>query len=68
MPDQSGYTQDHQPADEMISIGKTARLLGVSVDTVRRWEADGLIRATRTLGNQRRFNRREVEQLAARAS
>jgi putative resolvase len=49
--------------DETLSIGTAARLLGVSVDTVRRWEAEGKITATRTPGNQRRIPRSEVDRL-----
>lgn len=41
--------------DRMLSIGATAALLGVSVDTVRRWTASGRLTAARTAGNQRRY-------------
>jgi MerR family redox-sensitive transcriptional activator SoxR len=41
--------------DEYVSVGDAARILGVSVATVRRYEDRGLITATRTLGNQRRY-------------
>lgn len=40
---------------EMVAIGTAASLLGVSVSTVRRWDAAGLITSTRTLGGQRRY-------------
>lgn len=50
--------------DELIPIGEAARILGVSVATVRRWEAQGKIAARRTLGEQRRFVRSEVEALS----
>jgi len=51
--------------DTRLSIGEAARLLGVSVDTLRRWEADGLIAATRTPGNQRRYDLAEIERVRA---
>jgi excisionase family DNA binding protein len=50
--------------DELISIGDAARQLGVSVETIRRWEHEGKIAGTRTLGNQRRFTKAEVARVA----
>ena len=47
-----------------LTIGEVARLLGVSVSTVRRYEAAGLIAARRTPGGQRRFDAADVEMLA----
>ncbi len=42
--------------DENISIGKAAKLLGVSLSTIYRWEKLGKIKASfRTFGNHRRF-------------
>lgn len=47
-----------------VSIGKAAALLGVSVTTLRRWEADGFLKPTfRTAGGHRRY---EVNDLEAR--
>ncbi|WP_028472992.1 MerR family transcriptional regulator [Nocardioides alkalitolerans] len=55
-------TYDSQ-ADELLSIGDTARQLGVSVATIRRWESDGKISGSRTAGGQRRFPRSEISRL-----
>ena len=52
---------------EWLPIGEVARILNVSVDTVRRWEGEGRIEATRTPGQQRRFARAEVDRLATAA-
>lgn len=49
--------------DERLPIGETAKLLGVSVETIRRWDREGLITSTRTLGGQRRFARSEIERV-----
>jgi molybdopterin-binding protein len=38
---------------ESVRIGQAAEMLGVSVDTVRRWAADGRLRTTRSAGGQR---------------
>lgn len=48
-----------------IPIGEAARALGVSVATLRRWEAQGKITAVRTPGDQRRFPVAEVERVKA---
>ena len=46
----------------LISIGKLAEELGVSIVTIRRWERLGKIKlASRTLGNHRRFNINEFK-------
>ena len=56
-------SRDTQTEAEMVSIGEVARLLGVSVDTVRRWERAGRIHAHRTAGGQRRFPASEVDRV-----
>ena len=38
-----------------FTIGETAEYFGVSVDTIRRWEAEGKISSVRTKGGHRRF-------------
>ena len=42
--------------DKFVTIAKAAALLGVSPTTLRRWEASGRLRPTRTVGNQRRYS------------
>lgn len=63
------YAQDVRMETDTarLSIGEAARLLGVSVDTVRRWESAGLIVSTRTPGNQRRFELAEIERARSAA-
>jgi molybdopterin-binding protein len=48
---------------DTIRIGEAAEMLGVSVETVRRWERDGRLRAARTGGGQRRVSLDEVRRL-----
>jgi molybdopterin-binding protein len=36
-----------------MRIGQAAELLGVSVETIRRWEVDGRLSTTRSIGGQR---------------
>lgn len=46
-----------------IRIGQAAELLGVGVETLRRWELDGRLATTRTEGGQRRVPIGEVTRL-----
>jgi molybdopterin-binding protein len=39
--------------DRSVRVGKAAELLGVSVDTLRRWTASGRLRMRRSAGGQR---------------
>ena len=46
--------------NKLLSIRQAAELLGVSTKTIRRWEQEGKIKATRTVGGHRRFNITEL--------
>ena len=48
-----------------LSLGEAARALGVSVDTLRRWDRDGKLETTRDERNRRRVPAREVDRLRA---
>lgn len=48
-----------------LKIGQAAELLGVSVETVRRWAADGRLKSTRTAGGQRLVAVEDVSRLLA---
>ncbi len=45
------------------TIGEAARLLGVSLDTVRRWDRQGRIRTSRDAANRRLVSAAEIERL-----
>ena len=45
-------------------MGEAAQLLGVSVDTVRRWADQGRVRTQRTPGGQREIDGLELSRLA----
>jgi molybdopterin-binding protein len=53
-------------ADEGMLLGDAARAIGVSADTLRRWERAGKLRTTRDAANRRRVSRREIERLSSR--
>ncbi|MBA2755963.1 MAG: MerR family DNA-binding transcriptional regulator, partial [Chloroflexi bacterium] len=44
---------DQQAVGGPIRLGQAAEMLGVSVETLRRWEADGRLSMTRSEGGQR---------------
>jgi molybdopterin-binding protein len=46
-----------------LTLGEAARILGVSADTLRRWDRAGKLRTTRDAGNRRRVPSAEVERL-----
>jgi len=46
-----------------LRVGQAAEMLGVSVDTLRRWEADGRLRMERSEGGQRLIEIGEVSRL-----
>ena len=46
-----------------LPIRKVADMLGLSVQTIRRWEKGGKLKAIRSPGNQRLFNVDEVKRL-----
>jgi putative resolvase len=47
-----------------VPISEAARILGVSVDTLRRWEAAGKIEVERTPGGHRRYDLNQILGLA----
>jgi molybdopterin-binding protein len=55
-----------QMGDEGLTLGQAAGAIGVSVDTLRRWERAGKLHTVRDAANRRRVPRAEVERLTAR--
>jgi excisionase family DNA binding protein len=55
-------------ADEMLSVGQAAKLIGYSVSTLQRWDRDGLLTAYRSPTNQRRYSRAELLAAVERAA
>jgi len=51
--------------DQTLRIGQAAELLGVGIDTLRRWEVDGRLTTVRTAGGQRLVPIAEVSRLLA---
>ena len=53
-------------AMKLLSFGEAAGALGVSADTVRRWEKSGKIHAERDERGRRMIPRKEIERLSER--
>ena len=52
-------------SDQVVRVGQAAEMLGVTVETIRRWEADGRLRIARSSGGQRLVPVAEVTRLLA---
>jgi molybdopterin-binding protein len=48
---------------EFYTAGEAARTLGISLDTLRRWDSQGRIKTTRDNGNRRVVAADEIERL-----
>ena len=48
---------------QMLTAAEAARRLGISLDTLRRWDRTGKIRVTRDAANRRLVETREVDRL-----
>jgi excisionase family DNA binding protein len=42
--------------ERLVSIGEASNALGVSITTLRRWEAAGRLRSEHTVGGHRRYD------------
>jgi excisionase family DNA binding protein len=49
-----------ESADDFLPVGASAALVGVSADTLKRWEGDGRIKSVRTPTGHRRYRRSDV--------
>ena len=60
----SSMTDSNRPA-RSLRVGDAAEMLGVSVETLRRWEVEGRLRMDRSAGRQRLVPLDEVARLLA---
>jgi molybdopterin-binding protein len=51
--------------DQVVRVGQAAEMLGVTVETLRRWEADGRVTLGRSAGGQRIVPLSQVTRLLA---
>src|SRR5579864_9437237 len=57
--------RDPAPTARLLRMGQVAPMLGVSVDTLRRWEVEGRLTTVRSAGGQRLIEPAEVQRLLA---
>jgi len=50
----------------MLTASEAARALGISLDTLRRWDREGRIRTSRDAANRRLVSQAEVDRLRGR--
>ena len=48
---------------KLVPIGKAAKVLGVSIDTIRRWDKNGTLKSSRPDGKTRYFSQEDLEKL-----
>jgi molybdopterin-binding protein len=58
-------TDNRTNRDALLRVGQAAEMLGVSVDTLRRWEGEGRLGTSRSAGGQRMVPVAEVTRLLA---
>jgi molybdopterin-binding protein len=51
-----------------LTLGEAAKAIGVSVDTLRRWDRDGKLATVRDTRNRRRVPAAEISRLSSRPS
>jgi molybdopterin-binding protein len=56
-------TQTYERPTARLRVGQAAEMLGVSVETLRRWETEGRLRMERSMGGQRLVDIEEVSRL-----
>ncbi len=54
------------PAERLLKAGDAATALGISLDTLRRWDREGRIRTARDPSNRRLVPESEVQRLSGR--
>ena len=54
--------------DTLLNVLEASKIIGVSPDTIRRWDKKGLVKATRSTLNHRLFNIVELQRIQSKIS
>ena len=57
------FLGDKHMDEQFVSIGKAAKMIGMSIEGLRHWEAAGVLVPMRTLTNQRRYRVADLQAL-----
>src|SRR3989344_7271071 len=49
--------------NKLVKISKAAEILGISIDTLRRWDKKGIIKSQRPTGRERYYSIKEIEKV-----
>lgn len=61
-------TDEQKITKQWVTIADASRFLGVSQDTLRRWEKKGTLIPRRTVGGHRRYSRTQLERILRQPS
>jgi molybdopterin-binding protein len=64
----SRASEEDTVARQFYTASDAAHRLGISLDTLRRWDRDGRIKTTRDKGNRRLVPAREIERIRGKRS
>ena len=59
------FLGDKHRDEQFVSIGKAAKMIGMSIEGLRHWEATGVLVPMRTLTNQRRYRVADLRALVS---
>ena len=51
--------------EKLLTISEAAEILGVTMQTLRKWDKDGKLTPTHTLGGHRRYKQTDVDRIVA---
>lgn len=59
----NSYNPDSSSASKLVKIGEASELIGVSIDTLRRWEKKGWLKTVKTPGGTRLYDKEQLVKL-----
>lgn len=63
-----GMPKNTEDTQSLLTITEASRSLGISTDTLRRWEQEGRVKPVRTVGGHRRYSQADIDSLVRRSA